>query len=180
LYHILAERAKEIAGKRKLETKSFIIELRVDGTLEKGNLHVQHSWEDTSTAGKTGVLARPKSGKLAPPAQALPEVSRPPAKPTNPNYPRQSMEAAYIPPPASPNFTEGKPPTGNISQAKPVDIALSGDPEISRRHISIGTDGLGNFWAINEGRNPAMIGNYELPAGQRVRLNPGVNIQPKS
>ena len=33
LYHILAERAKEIAGKRKLETKSFVIELRVDGTL---------------------------------------------------------------------------------------------------------------------------------------------------
>jgi hypothetical protein len=227
LYHILAERAKEIAGKRKLETKSFVIELRVDGTLEKGNLRVQHSWEDTSTAGKTGVLARPKSGKLAPPAQPLPEVGRPPAKPTNPNYPRQSMEAAYIPPPVAPNFTEGKPPTGNISQAvpipsedgeeltsvrsrvieiykleiwmngvrqnvvpifnkevsvgrgsrsKPVDIALSGDPEISRRHITLGTDGIGNFWAINEGRNPSMIGNYELPAGQRVRLNPGVNL----
>ncbi|HKP69621.1 MAG TPA: FhaA domain-containing protein [Pyrinomonadaceae bacterium] len=227
LYHILAERAKEIAGKRKLETKSFVIELRVDGTLEKGNLRVQHSWEDTSTAGKTGVLARPKSGNLKNPSQPLPEVNRPPAKPTNPNYSRRSMEQAYTPPPNAPNFTQPKPPTGNIAQAvplppeegeeltsvrsrsveiykleiwmegvrqnvvpifnkevsvgrgsrsKPVDIALSGDPEISRRHLTLGADGQGGFWAMNEGRNPAMIGNYELPAGQRVRLNPGVNL----
>ncbi len=28
LYHILAERAKELAGKKKLETKSFVIELQ--------------------------------------------------------------------------------------------------------------------------------------------------------
>src|SRR6478672_6550208 len=60
LYHILAERAREIAGKKKLETKSFVIELRVDGTLQKGEVNVQHTWED-STGNKTGVLARPKS-----------------------------------------------------------------------------------------------------------------------
>src|SRR5690349_8872810 len=60
LYHILAERAKEIAGKKKLETKSFVLELRVDGTLEKGEVRVQHSWED-SGGSKTGVLSRPKS-----------------------------------------------------------------------------------------------------------------------
>ena len=65
---------------------------------------------------------------------------------------------------------------GRGSRSKPVDIALSGDPEISRRHLTLGTDGQGNFWAINEGRNPSMIGNYELPSGQRVRLNPGVNL----
>ncbi len=35
LYHILAERAKEIAGKKKLETKSFVVELRVDGTWKR-------------------------------------------------------------------------------------------------------------------------------------------------
>src|SRR6476659_6241890 len=66
LYHILAERAKEIAGRKKLETKSFVLELRVDGTLEKGEVRVQHSWEDSSN-NKTGVLVRPKgttSGQL--------------------------------------------------------------------------------------------------------------------
>src|SRR5256885_5617959 len=59
LYHILAERAKEIAGKKKLETKSFVIELRVDGTLQKGEVRIQHSWEESSS-NKTGVLPRPK------------------------------------------------------------------------------------------------------------------------
>lgn len=68
LYHILAERAKEIAGKRKLETRSFVIELRVDGTLETGEVRVQHSWDEGSS-NKTGVLARPKPGEsAAPPA----------------------------------------------------------------------------------------------------------------
>jgi hypothetical protein len=229
LYHILAERAKEIAGKRKLETKSFVIELRVDGTLEKGNVRVQHSWEDSSSGNKTGVLARPKSGKLAQPSEPLPEVQRPPAKPTNPNYPRQSMEAAYTPPPVAPNFTQRRASqplpgieqavplpaeeaevmtnvrkrvtelyrleiwmngvrqnvvpifnkevsVGRGSRSKPVDIALSGDPEISRRHLTLGTDGQGYFWAVNEGRNPASINNFELPAGQRVTINPGVNL----
>ena len=238
LYHILAERAKEIAGKRKLETKSFVIELRVDGTLDKGSVRVQHSWEDTSSAGKTGVLARPKSGKLPPPQQQqrspqpLSEV-RPPAKPTNPNYPRAAIEAAYQPPPpTAPDFgptRDPQPPLGidqavplgggedpelltsvarrapvaelyrleiwlngvrqNVvpifnreisvgrgSRSKPVDITLSGDPEISRRHVTLGTDGQGYFWALNEGRNPATINNYELPAGQRVTINPGVNL----
>jgi len=231
LYHILAERAKEIAGKRKLETKSFVIELRVDGTLEKGNIRVQHSWEDTSAIGnKTGVLARPKSGKLREPSQPLPDVHKPPAKQTNPNYPRKSIEAAYAPPPGTPNFTDtrgSQPPPGieqavpipaeeaevltnvrkrattelykleiwmngvrqNVvpiydseisvgrgSRSKPVDITLSGDPEISRRHLTLGTDGAGYYWAVNEGRNPAMINTYELPAGQRVTVTPGIKL----
>src|SRR6478752_7131936 len=60
LYHILAERAKEIAGKKRLETKSFVIELRIDGTLNTGDVRVQHSWEDPASS-KTGVLARPKN-----------------------------------------------------------------------------------------------------------------------
>lgn len=226
LYHILAERAKEIAGKRKLETKSFVLELRVDGTLEKGNVRVQHSWEDSSTAGKTGVLARPKSGKLDKLEQTIEKI---PSKPTSPNYPRGEVEAGYSPPPKSPDFTsaprsaplptieqavplrsdEGEELTnvrrratelykleiwlngvrqnvvpifnkeitvGRGSKSKPVDIALSGDPEISRRHLVLGSDGMGNYWVINEGRNPAMINNYDLPSGQRVTLKPGINL----
>src|SRR5215213_6491044 len=60
LYHVLAERAKEISGKKKLETQSFAVELRIDGTLEKGEVRVQHSWDEGSS-GKTGVFARPKA-----------------------------------------------------------------------------------------------------------------------
>lgn len=99
LYHILAERAKEIAGKRKLETKSFVIELRVDGTLEQGEVRVQHSWDDSSS-NKTGVLARPKPQQ---PQQQLPPTQQP-------NYqqpqgiPRPQMPTATPPNLQPPNF----------------------------------------------------------------------------
>jgi len=77
LYHILAERAKEIAsGKRKLETQSFAVELRVDGTLEKGVVRVSHSWEDSSS-NKTNVLTRPKN---------VPEPKSEVLTPPSPNF----------------------------------------------------------------------------------------------
>jgi Protein of unknown function (DUF3662)/FHA domain len=229
LYHILAERAKEIAGKRKLETKSFVIELRVDGTLAKGEIRIQHSWEESSN-NKTGVLARPK--------EASPDPASPqPQSPANVDFESTQPIDPYRPPPIQPpdfvnnhTMSSQAPPTvpsasipqaewisggdpeimthvqkrapelykleiwrngvrqnvvpifqqevtvGRGSKSKPVDITLAGDPEISRRHAVVGTDGRGNFWLINEGRNPAMINSYELPAGQRVPINPGVSV----
>jgi len=65
---------------------------------------------------------------------------------------------------------------GRGSKSKPVDISLAGDVEVSRRHLTIVTDGAGNFWAVNEGKNPAAINNYELPAGQRVAVTAGVPL----
>ncbi|MBK6751877.1 MAG: DUF3662 domain-containing protein [Pyrinomonadaceae bacterium] len=224
LYHILAERAKEIAGKKKLETKSFIIELRIDGTLEKGDLRVQHSWEE-SASNKTGVLARPKSLPQIPPVPATPMAQQRPVVPaTNPNLkpPTERMPAYNPPAEAPPTMPRAKiaqaVPLGtddseemtqvanrmtelyrleiwrggvrqNVvpiyqneivigrgSKSKPVDIPLSGDVEISRRHLSLVTDGVGNFWAVNEGRNPAAVNNYELPAGQRIAVTPGSSL----
>lgn len=224
LYHILAERAKEIAGKRKLETRTFVIELRVDGTLEKGELRVQHSWEDSSGS-KTGVLARPGSKPLpARPVSPTPAASQAPSP----------DPANYSPPPRQPNFTQQRtirsadpspavlnravPQTaedeevmtnvrkrtpelykleiwingvrqnvvpvftreisvGRGSRSKPVDIALAGDPEVSRRHMTILTDGAGKYWIINEGRNPAIINNTEMPSQQQIPVAPGTPIE---
>lgn len=225
LYHILAERAREIAGKRKLETKSFAIELRIDGTLEKGEIRVQHGWEDSSS-GKTGVLARPKSGSLDKPA-AKPQSGQPaPRSASVYQAPSRSETPVFVSGSTSPNIIPRTMPQANIQQAeplgeeaevltnvrkrvqelysleiwangvrqnlvpifnkqitigrgsksKPVDLPLSGDPEISRRHLTLITDGKGNFWAVNEGRNPAMMNNNELPHGQRVQLKPGSSI----
>lgn len=221
LYHILAERAKEISGKKKLETKSFVIELRVDGTLEKGEVRVQHSWEDSS-GNKTGVLARPKSKELPkpqPPPPAVPQSQQPTAQYTPPpNFVQNRTADSLVPPTASYNNIQQAVPipsedaeimtnvrkrvaelyrleiwlngvrqnvvpvyqneiaVGRGSRSKPVDIALSGDPEVSRRHLTIGTDGAGSFWVINEGRNAAMINNRELPGGQKVPLHPGIGL----
>ena len=208
LYHILGERAKEIAGKKKLETKSFVLELRVDGTLEPGELRVQHSWEDSNNNNKTGVLVRPK---------AVPEGYQPPQSATSPAPPPPNFTAQATTVGSDPKITKavslqnetGEEMTnvrtrstelykleiwrngirqnvvpvfqnqiivGRGSKSKPVDIALAGDAEISRRHVVISTDGKGGYSVVNEGRNPAMINNYELPMGQRIALAPGQNL----
>jgi FHA domain./Protein of unknown function (DUF2662). len=223
LYHILAERAKEIAGKKKLETKSFVIELRVDGTLEKDEVRVQHGWEDSSGS-KTGVLARPKPVVSAEPKYQPPPPTQPnfaPASanqrqaPTSPNFTQpqqarqvelpQTMAAMPVPTPAEEGevmtqvhkrvaelyrleiwrngvrqnvvpIYQNQVSIGRGSKSKPVDIALAGDAEISRRHLTLNTDGKGSFWIVNEGRNPAMINSYELPEGQQVQVSPGMSV----
>jgi len=228
LYHILAERAKEIAGKKKLETQSFAVQLRVDGTLEPGDIRVQHSWEDTN-ANKTSILSRMKPNVEIPP-KPVPQNNAPPNfAPNQPVVQNQPVVSDNPPPTMLPgNF----PPAGNFqslqqatalpveetgeemthvqkrtaaelykleiwrggvrqnvvpvyqnqisigrgSKSKPVDISLQGDPEISRRHLTFMTDGKGNYSMINEGRNPAIINNYELPIGQQISISPGVPI----
>ncbi len=216
LYHILAERAKEIAGKRKLETQSFAVELRVDGTLEPGEVRVQHSWDEGSS-NKTSVLARPKNipkpQQPPPPIESSP-VLQPPNfiqnQTINSNQPPPTVQQMNVPPISRYQTGEMEELTqvqkrrgkefykleiwregvrqsiipvyqnelsiGRGSKSKPVDVALTGDPEISRRHLSLIYDGQGNFSLLNEGRNPAMINNYELPVGQRITVSPGVPI----
>lgn len=72
LRHVLSERAKELAGATPLVAKAFTVELRVDGTLEKGQFRVQAIWDETET-GHTQVNAR--VGAFAPGAQAAPGTS---------------------------------------------------------------------------------------------------------
>lgn len=237
LYHILAERAKEIAGKKKLETQSFAVQLRVDGTLEQGDIRVQHSWEDPN-ANKTSILSRMKPNIEIPPKPVQPNqqqpnfAQNPPVVQNQPvqNQPVQNHPVtADAPPPTMlpgsfapvanyqaqpqsvvPIEESGEEMThvqkraaaelykleiwrggvrqnvvpvyqnqitlGRGSKSKPVDIPLPGDPEISRRHLTFMTDGKGNFSMINEGRNPAIINNYEMPIGQQISITPGVPI----
>src|SRR3989441_10297801 len=78
LFHVLSERARELAGSVQLQTKSFAIELRVDGTLNKGEFRVQPVWDETE-AGHTMVTARPattmtSAAPAAATAEAAPDV----------------------------------------------------------------------------------------------------------
>ncbi len=213
LYHILVERAKEIAGKKKLETQSFAVELRVDGTLEKGDIRIQHSWEEDSS-GKTGVLPRPKnlpSPQNIPHNQPViqtpsfvtqqPSINLNQTPPMVQHTPRQqdsafqsedAEEMTHVQKRQSPElyrleiWRDGVRQTvmpiykneisiGRGSKSQPVDVSLAGDPEISRRHLSlIFLDG--SFLVVNEGRNPAIINDYELPKGQEIPVSGGVPI----
>lgn len=94
LYHVLAEHARELAGKTKLATTAFSVELRVDGTLNKGEVRVQHSWEETSSTNKTSITPR-KTG------------AQPPVSPHN-----------TTPVPPTPNQA----PAHNISHQQPVNF----------------------------------------------------------
>src|SRR5947209_11822546 len=59
LYYVLSERARELSGQTQLATKSFAVELRVDGPLNKGEFSVQPVWETSEAGGHTLVTARP-------------------------------------------------------------------------------------------------------------------------
>lgn len=222
LYHILAERAREIAGQKKLETKSFVIELRVDGTLSEGDVRVQHSWDDDSS-NKTSVLSRPKG------FEKLKQANQDPPAQQNLPTPNFTGGQTLIPaqknpnPPIAPDFSQLEQPQftkmqnadieevthvhskqkelyrlevwhsgtrqnvfpiyqteikiGRGSRSKPVDIVLSGDPEISRLHAKLLFNQThGTFAFINEGRNPAIFNNSELPISQPVQITPGIPI----
>lgn len=203
LYHILAERAREIAGKRKLETRTFVIELRVDATLGKGDVRVEHTWEDAD-GNKTGVIPRP--GIPVPPMKPVPvrspaEIGQ--AYGTSPNIPNPTDlhpgtgnddgdEFTRVRPRQSPLFVlevwrgdvkQSEIPIykpeiviGRGSRSKPVDIPLAGDVEISRRHMTLSTDGNGNFWLISEGKNPVVLGGREVPNGLRTPIKPGIPV----
>src|SRR5215831_4260251 len=75
LFHVLSERARELAGSVQLHAKSFAIELRVDGTLNKGEFRVQPVWDETE-AGHTMVTVRPASTTTS--AAPATEVDAPP------------------------------------------------------------------------------------------------------
>ncbi|QQS33073.1 MAG: hypothetical protein IPM50_00370 [Acidobacteriota bacterium] len=206
LYHILAERAREIAGKRKLETRTFIIELRIDATLGKGEVRVEHTWEDTDGS-KTGVL--PRASVPMPARSAVP-----PAAATSPNIPlkmtsptdstassgissalvsEEDDEFTRVRPRQAPLFVlevwrgnakqssipvyKNEIVIGRGSRSKPVDIPLAGDVEVSRRHLTVSADGNGSFWMISEGKNPVVLGGREVPNGLRTAVKPGIPIQ---
>ena len=63
LFHVLSERARELSGSTQLAVKSFAVELRVDGTLNKGEFRVQPVW-DESEAGHTQVTTRLDPSRL--------------------------------------------------------------------------------------------------------------------
>ncbi len=64
LYYILGQRAKEIAAGKELKIKKLSLELRTDGTLSKGEIRVQHTWDDGSS-GITSVFSRHRGSQLS-------------------------------------------------------------------------------------------------------------------
>jgi hypothetical protein len=187
LFHVLSERAREISGSTQLATKQFAVELRVDGTLNKGEFRVQPVW-DASESGHTMVTARPPEvGAQTTPDLALQgdgvggaddegesDVTRVSARP----------EALYavevwrggvrqsVVPIAKSDITIGR-----GSKTVAVDLPIKGDPEVSRVHATLARDGDGKYWLKANGRNPTLVGGKEIPREDAVEVVPDDKIE---
>lgn len=187
LYHVLSERARELSGQTQLATKSFAVELRVDGTLEKGQFRVQPVWESNEAGGHTMVTARPQelgSSQSAAQTDAATtggdtgqlesEVTKVSARPQElysvevwKGGVRQSVAPVY----------KNEITIGRGSKSVTVDLPIKGDPEVSRSHATLELDNSGRYWFTPTGRNPTYVGGREVTREQRVEVKPDEKIE---
>lgn len=189
LFHVLSERAREIADSVQLQTKSFAIELRVDGTLNKGEFRVQPVWDETE-AGHTMVTVRPATAASAAtgPATATGQSEGDTATPGETDggditvvrprvvdlYSielwREGVRQSVV------KITKPEITIGRGSRSVAVDLPLKGDPEISRVHATLTFDDQGRFWLTSKGRNPTLISGREIPREERTVVQPDEKI----
>jgi FHA domain/Protein of unknown function (DUF3662) len=192
LFHVLSERARELAGSVQLQTKSFAIELRVDGTLTKGEFRVQPVWDETE-AGHTMVTVRPATAATgtAPAAATAVEGDGDTAALGEPGEPdggdvtvvrarvvdlysielwREGVRQSVV------KITKAEITIGRGSRSVAVDVPLKGDPEISRVHAMLTFDDQGRFWLTSKGRNPTLVSGREVPREERTIVQPDEKI----
>ena len=188
LYHILSERAKELAGDNEFQTRTLTVELRVDPGLEKGRFRVQHVW-DTETQ-KT--MVKPRKRAEAPAesseAQGMATVAESredeativrPRKPAEPAFSilvRRDVPGGDTAPPDVRPFYKDEITIGRGSTQVKVDLRLEGDLEVSRTHATL-TRHDGEFTILCQGANPILLeGNREIPANESAAIKPGDRI----
>jgi hypothetical protein len=190
LFHVLSERAKELSGSTHLATKSFAVELRVDGTLEKGQFRVQGVWDETES-GHTQVTPRitPREQRvnlndtIRERADGSQGDSEPGGEVGEQTVVRPRIQELYtievwkdgvreaVVPITKPEITIGR-----GSRSITVDLPLKGDPEVSRVHASLTRENDGRYWLTPKGRNPTLVGGRELPRGERTNVQPDQKI----
>jgi len=186
LYHVLSERARELSGATQLATKSFAVELRVDGTLNKGEFRVQPVWESSDAGGHTMVTPKPqepsapaaaKGKDTAPLTDSEPtegEVTRVAVRPTelySVEVWKDGVRQAVLP------VTKHEITIGRGSKTVSVDLPIKGDPEVSRLHAIIEYDNDGRYWFTPKGRNPTFVAGREIPREERFEVRPDQKIE---
>jgi len=185
LFHVLSERARELSGSTQLAVKSFAVELRVDGTLEKGQFRVQPVWDETES-GHTMVTPRVDSSRSSSfnPNDTIREtaesaesgeneqtVVRPKASPLySIEVWRDGVREAVVP------VMKSEISIGRGSRSVSVDLPIKGDPEVSRVHALLSRDNEGRFWLVPKGRNPTLVGGRELAREEATEIAPDQKI----
>jgi hypothetical protein len=184
LFHVLSERARELSGTTQLAAKSFAVELRVDGTLEKGQFRVQAVWDETES-GHTMVTPRaadPMStsmpGAIPLPNDTISDTTEGEQTVVRPRVIilysvelwRNGVRESVVP------ITKSEISIGRGSRTISVDLPIKGDPEISRVHAALSIDEHGKFWLVAKGRNATLVNGQEIPRGERVPVAPDEKI----
>jgi hypothetical protein len=184
LYHVLSERAKELAGENEFQTKTLVVELRVDPALDESKFRVQHVWD--AEAEKTMVSPRKRAKPAPSPADTVAEqpdeeatVVRP-RKPATPAFSvlvrRNAPNADTAPPDVRP-FYKDEISIGRGSRQVAVDLRLEGDLEVSRQHAQIAKTGDGQFRLTCKGANSIMVNDErEVLANESADIKPGDKI----
>ncbi|HKG23609.1 MAG TPA: FhaA domain-containing protein [Blastocatellia bacterium] len=187
LYHILSERAKELAGDNEFQTRTLTVELRVDPGLERGRFRVQHVWD--SETQKTMVRPRKRAdASVENAAQGLATVAeeredeativraRKPVEPAFSILVRRDVPGGDTAPPDVRPFYKDEITIGRGSSQVKVDLRLEGDLEVSRTHAIL-TRREDEFTILCQGANPILLeGNREIPANESATVRPGDKI----
>lgn len=184
LFHVLSERARELSGSTQLAVKSFAVELRVDGTLNKGEFRVQAVWDEAET-GHTMVLPRASNQKAAPqfnPNDTIREIAsetgeseqtvvRSKAKTLySIEIWRSGVREAVVP------IMKNEITIGRGSRSVSVDLPIKGDPEVSRVHAALSVDNEGRYWLVAKGRNATLVNGRELVRDEATEVAPDQKI----
>jgi hypothetical protein len=169
LHHVLSRRAAELANSQEFQTRNFAVELRTDGTLQRGQYRVQPVWD--KQADRT--VVKPRVPASVPPvADDESTIVRPRAgRPLFTLEVRREGEAnGTLVPCEKPRVTIGR-----GSKQTTIDIKLEGDLEVSRHHATVELQ-ADRFVVTCEGRNSIFIDAAEVLTGESAQVRPGQKI----
>lgn len=186
LNHALARKVHELDGKKKATGASPVISLRMDATLEEGEIRVKACWEPTSS-GTTLVVLPGETEKDKNTPTIDPDITHvylgdtsPDGDPTQvvlPDAPlfhvevwRENNREGIVP------VTQPLTRIGRGARSIPVDLRLK-DPNISRLHATIEVDKAGNYWLNSQGQNPTIVNGREVSRNERVQVMPEARIE---
>lgn len=175
LNYVLAERVQELIGDAEVQTRTFAVELRVDGSLEKGKFRVQPVWDISSP--KTEV--RPRRREAVEATQGAsgnePDSDVTIVKPRTPVFSLSIAQGEAAP--EIRQFHQPRITIGRGSKDFPVDLKLDGDLEISRKQVILERLPDRTYSLSCEGRNPVEVEGRELQQGEAIKVEPGQLIK---
>jgi hypothetical protein len=186
LYHVLSERARELAGENEFQTKTLTVELRVDPGLESGHFRVQHVWD--TEAQKTMVKPRKRTPSPDQASQGFATIAEEreeeativrPRKSAEPNFSvlvRRNMPGADTAPPDVRPFFKDEITIGRGSRQVDVDLRLEGDLEVSRQHATLKKSG-DEYTLTCKGANSITVNDEkEVLSNESAAVKPGDKI----